>query len=80
MSQNQGTYRLQDLREGVVYRDVLSGYLVLVTRTGAPARGLLWNPVKGEHQALDLHDHQLVEAGTPTALKADTRTDQGHHG
>lgn len=80
MSHNQGTYRLQDLREGVVYRDVLSGYLVLVTRTGAGARGLLWNPVKGEHQRVELHDHQLVDAGAPTALKPDTRRDKGYHG
>lgn len=82
MSTNQGTYLLKDLREGVVYRDALSGYLVLVLgQTGAGiVVGLLWNPVKGEHQRVELHDHQLVDAGAPTALKADTRRDKGYHG
>jgi hypothetical protein len=81
MSANQGTYLLKDLREGVVYRDVLSGYLVLVLgRAPFPKEGLLWNPVKGEHQRVSLHDHQLVDASAPTALKADTRRDKGYHG
>ncbi|HRD54696.1 MAG TPA: hypothetical protein PKY96_18815, partial [Flavobacteriales bacterium] len=81
-----------ELHAGFIYRDALSGYLVLVReaevwerRAAAKVRvkrlvGWFWNPVWGKHAEMELHDHQLISAEHPTDLKADTRYDNGYHG
>lgn len=88
----QDTYTVKQLRTGTVYRDALSGYLVLVLekelweRRGASSVkvkrlvGWFWNPVWGKHTEMELHDHQLIGAEQKTSLKPDTRYDQGYHG
>ncbi len=89
----QKTLPVSELHVGFVYRDALSGYLVLVLEKevwqadafGRKARvkrlvGWYWNPVWGRHAEMELHDHQLIAAEHPTDLKPDTRYDKGYHG
>lgn len=91
----QQTFVVADLKVGTIYRDALSGYLVLVrevdvqTTTEIEGRylkakvkrrvGWMWNPVWGKHQEVELHDHQLISAGTETDLMPDTRYVKGHY-
>ena len=71
MSKAQGTIPVSELCVGMVYRDVLSGYLVLV-RSLHPdqlsAAGLMWNPIHGVHVAVDVVDHQLELAHVDSML------------
>lgn len=92
----QNTFTLNELKVGRIYRDALSGYLVLVRevevreydRYAAGERyrqvqrtvGWMWNPVLGRHQEVELHDHQLINAEADTALMPDTRYKPGLHG
>lgn len=76
----QGLLCIEQLQEDHVYRDVLSGYLVLVTELlpeARRARGVLWNPLYGAHQVITVRDRQLINAHAPTDLKPDTRYDDG---
>lgn len=73
----QQTYLVRELQTGIVYRDVLSGYLVLVRsidlqRTEPIASGLMWNPLYGAHQPFTIHDNMLCSAEGKT-YKPDTR-------
>lgn len=76
----QRTLLVRNLRTGLVYRDVLSGYLVLVQerssegpdhadvrRTVKTKRrvGYYWNPLYGAHATMELHDHQFINANMP---------------
>jgi hypothetical protein len=77
MSKQQGTYQLKHLTTGTVYRDVLSGYLVLLTElhleaTPPQGRGLYWNPVYGAHQPVTVYNDQLASADSCTLI-ADKR-------
>lgn len=72
----QGTYLLSELQVGWVYRDALSGYLVLVmekevvrkhevdgryvNRPEKRTVGWYWNPVWGKHAEMELNDNQLM--------------------
>lgn len=89
----QQTYLLTDLHIGNIYRDALSGYLVLVMEREVAVYderrnksivkrqvGWMWNPVYGKHQEMELHDHQLISAEADTALLPDTRNKNGYHG
>jgi hypothetical protein len=84
----QLTYRTAELELGAIYRDALSGYLVLVrevaVKTYVPGGtlaeerrlvGWYYNPTLGRHQEMELHDHQLLNAETLTELKCDSRYD-----
>lgn len=70
-----GTYKLEQLEVGRVYRDVLSGQLVLITfltlkplgDSSPSARGFWFNPTTGAHEAIDIRDGQLEDA-TDTSL------------
>lgn len=79
----QATLQVQELRVGIVYRDLLSGYLVLVRTvelSEGVAAGLMWNPIHGAHTPVVVYDNMLIRAEYLTALKPDTRNDDGYHG
>lgn len=76
----QRTLLVRNLRTGLVYRDVLSGFLVLVQERSSegpdPADirrklkekhrvGYYYNPLYGTHQTMPLYDHQFINANTP---------------
>lgn len=67
---NQQTHLLRHLKPGRVYRDTLSGYLVLVQERspGGKPMGLLWNPVLGNYQWVELYDNMLESAEAPSKL------------
>lgn len=69
-----------ELDSGEFYRDVLSGFLVLVEETMSEGPdpsdvrftvrtthkvGRYWNPLYGSHQLMDLHDRQFIPAHLP---------------
>jgi hypothetical protein len=71
----QGTFLVEQLKEGWIYRDALSGCLVLVMekevaeyhvgRTPGKVMvkrmvGWYWNPVWGKHAEMELNDNQLM--------------------
>lgn len=92
----QQTFVVADLLVGTIYRDALSGYLVLVRvvevtetpeidgryvkRVVQRKVGWMWNPVFGAHKEMELHDHQLISAGSETDLMPDTRYQRGQYG
>ena len=66
------TYTVAKLKTGQVYRDRLSGYLVLVrevecwSNTAIPKLmkrriGWYYNPVWGKHMEMELHDYQFTD-------------------
>lgn len=75
MSKAQGTYAVKQLEAGVVYRDVLSGHLVLVRKVELERRpepmavGWMWNPVHGAHQVVSCYDHQLEAATSESKVR-----------
>lgn len=89
----QGTYLLGELELGAIYRDALSGYLVLVKKVSVTEYhdpggkkevertvGWYYNPTLGRHAEMELHDHQLISATRETSLMTDTRYQKGYHG
>lgn len=58
------TLRIQDLFPGIIYRDMLSGSLILVRDvhiTSTPHSADCWwyNPVTGVHEPVEVFDYQL---------------------
>ncbi len=69
MSERQGTLLVKDLQPKTIYRDVLSGRLVLVMGVNASGADCKWwNPVKGELTTMLVCDHQLESAEYPSKL------------
>jgi hypothetical protein len=79
-SHPQPTLRLSELDPGLVYRCVLSGFLVLVEQQESegpdpkdPRKtvrtkrkvGRYWNPVYAGIHLMELRDHQLMPASMP---------------
>lgn len=74
-SSGQGTFLKDELKVGWIYRDALSGYLVLVMEKTVMEKGdkdprvevqrtrtvgWYWNAVWGKHAEMELNDHQLM--------------------
>lgn len=69
MSSRQGTYLVKHLQPDTVYRDVLSGQLVLVLGVEREhALCKMYNTVNGAMEQVKVCDHQLESAEYPSKL------------